>query len=157
MKIGSKFRYCSDGTLSRIPTPVFGYKSRISIDRRFGFIGKAVVTSIADSAGGQMRRMIDTANTVGDVWANSAYRTSKNQARLKAHMLNGRMRRHKPNGKPMPEQIACANAEQAVIRACSERVHAIRKTAMASSSASSALQVHGPSSRLPIWPPTSTA
>lgn len=39
LKIGGKPRYRADGTpLPQIATPVFGYKSHISIDRRFGFI-----------------------------------------------------------------------------------------------------------------------
>ncbi|MEP2760974.1 MAG: transposase, partial [Hyphomicrobiales bacterium] len=46
LKIGGKVRYRPDGTpLPMIATPVFGYKSHISIDRRFGFIRDAVVTS----------------------------------------------------------------------------------------------------------------
>jgi hypothetical protein len=39
LKIGGKIRYRPDGTpLPQIALPVFGYKSRIAIDRRFGFI-----------------------------------------------------------------------------------------------------------------------
>ena len=37
IKIAGKIRYCFDGTpLPQIATLVFGYKSHISIDRRFG-------------------------------------------------------------------------------------------------------------------------
>jgi len=57
--------------------PVFGYKSHISIDRRFGFIRKIAVTSAADSDGRQLRRVIDTANTAGDVWADSAFAAAR--------------------------------------------------------------------------------
>ena len=50
IKIGGKVRYRTDGTpLPPIATPVFGYKSDISIDRRFGFIRKAAMTSAANS------------------------------------------------------------------------------------------------------------
>lgn len=39
VKVGGKIRYRPDGTpLPQIAAPVFGYKSHISIDRRFGFI-----------------------------------------------------------------------------------------------------------------------
>jgi hypothetical protein len=87
VKIGGKIRYRPDGTpLPQIATPVFGYKSHISIDRRFGFIRKGAMTSAAESDGRQLRRVIDTANTVGDVWADSAHRSSKNEAWLKANM-----------------------------------------------------------------------
>lgn len=54
-KFGSKVRYRPDGTpLPQIATPVFGYKSHISIDRRFGFIRKGKVTSAASSDGRQL-------------------------------------------------------------------------------------------------------
>lgn len=128
MKIGGKVRYRPDGTpLPQIATPVFGYKSHISIDRRFGFIRKAAVTSAADSDGRQLRRVIDTANTAGDVWVDSAYRSSKNEAWLKANMLNNRIHRRKPKGRPMPEHMARANAAKSVIRARVEHVFAHQK------------------------------
>ena len=39
LKVGGKVRYRADGTpLPMSALPVFGYKSHISIDRRFGFI-----------------------------------------------------------------------------------------------------------------------
>ncbi len=50
-------------------------------------IRKAAVTSAADSDGRQLRRVIDTTNTAGDVWADSAYRSAKNEALLKSNML----------------------------------------------------------------------
>ena len=60
-------------------------------------------------------------------WADSADRSSKNEAWLKAQMLNSRIDRCKPNGKPMPEQIARANAAKSAIRARVEHVFAHRK------------------------------
>jgi IS5 family transposase len=113
--------------LPQIATPVFGYKSHISIDRRFGFIRKPAVTSAADSDGRQMRRAIDTANTAGDVWADSACRSSKNAAWLRANMLNSRIHRRKPKGRPMPEHMARANAAKSAIRARVEHVFAHQK------------------------------
>lgn len=74
-----------------------------------------------------MRGVIDTANTASDVWADSAYRSSKNEAWLKAHMLNSRIHRRKPKGKPMPEHMARANAAKSAIRARVEHVFAHQK------------------------------
>ena len=69
VKIGGKVRYRPDGTpLPQIATPVFGYKSHISIDRRFGFIRKAAVTSAADSDGRQMRWVIEVVPPSWTVW-----------------------------------------------------------------------------------------
>ncbi len=64
IKIGGNVRYRPNGTvLPQIATPAFGYKSHISIDRRFGFVCKAAVTSAADSDDRQLRRVIDTTTT----------------------------------------------------------------------------------------------
>ena len=128
LKIGGKIRYRPDGTpLPQIATPVFGYKSHISIDRRFGFIRKAAVTSAADSDGRQLRRVIDTSNTAGDVWADSAYRSARNEALLKSNMLKSRIHRRKPKGRPMPEHMARAKAAKSAIRARVEHVFAHQK------------------------------
>jgi hypothetical protein len=126
--IGGKIRYRPDGTpLPQIATPVFGYKSHISIDRRFGFSRKAVAASAADSDGHQLRRVIDTANTASDVWADSACLSRRNEAWLKINMLKSRIHRRKPKGRPMPEHMARANAAKSAIRARVEHVFAHQK------------------------------
>lgn len=106
---------------------MFGYKSHISIDRRFGFIRKASVTSAAASDGRQLRHVIDKANTAGDVWADSAYRSQKNEAWLKSNMLKSRIHHRKPKGKAMPENIARANTAKSAVRARVEHVFAHQK------------------------------
>jgi hypothetical protein len=128
VKIGGKISYRPDGTpLPQIATPVFGDKSHISIDRRFGFIRKGAVTSAAESDGHQLRRVIDTANTAGDVWADSACRSTTNEAWLKANMLKSRIHRRKPKRRPIPEHMARANAARSAIRARIEHVFAHQK------------------------------
>lgn len=128
LKIGGKIRYRPDGTpLPHIATPVFGKKSHISIDRRFGFIRKEADTSAAHSDGRQLRRGIDTANTAGDVWADSAYRSAKSEALLKSNMLESCIHRRKSKGRPMPESMARANAAKSAIRARVEHVFGHQK------------------------------
>lgn len=128
VKIGGKIRYRPDGTpLPQIATPVFGYKSHISVDRRYGFIRKASVTSAADSDGRQLRHVLDTSNTAGDVWGDSAYRSQKNEAWLSRNMLTSRIHRRKPKGKPMPQRTARANAAKSAVRARVEHVFAHQK------------------------------
>lgn len=128
VKVGGKVRYRPDGTpLPQIATPVFGYKSHISIDRRFGFIRKGKVTSAAQSDGRQLRHVVDTNNTASDVWADSAYRSQKNEAWLARHMFTSRIHRRKPRGKPMPEHTSRANAAKSAVRARVEHVFAHQK------------------------------
>jgi len=128
LKIGSKVRYRPDGTpLPQIALPVFGYKSHICIDRRFGFIRQATVTSAAAAEGLQLRHLIDRQNTAGDVWADSAYRSRSNEKWLARNMMTSRIHRRKPAGKPMPERSARANAKKSSVRAAVEHVFAHQK------------------------------
>ena len=71
--------------------------------------------------------MIDTSNTAGDVWADSAYRSQKNETWLARNMLTSRIHRRKPKGKPMPERIARANAAKSAVRAKVEHVFSHQK------------------------------
>lgn len=98
--------------------------SHISIDLRYGFIRKATVTSAADSDERQLRRVVDTGHAAGDVRADSAYRSKKNEAWLKSNIFKSRIHRRKPQGKPMPEHIVRANAPKSGIQARGEHVFA---------------------------------
>jgi transposase, IS5 family len=129
LKIGGKVRYRLDGTpLPQIATPVFGYKSHIAIDRRYGFIRESAVTSASDADGRQLRHLVTTENTSSEVWADSAYRSQKNEKWLAGKMLTSRIHRRKPAGKPMPRATARANAKKSSIRARVEHVFAHQKT-----------------------------
>jgi IS5 family transposase len=136
LKIGGKVRHRPDGTpLPMIATPVFGYKSHISIDRRFGFIREAAVTSDSAPDGRQLKRLVSQDNTGSEVWVDSAYRSQKNETWLADRMLTSRIHRRKPAGRPMPEETARTNAKKSAIRAAVEHVFAHQKNVSASSSA----------------------
>ncbi|MFP1132801.1 IS5 family transposase [Asticcacaulis sp. W401b] len=128
LKVGGKVRYREDGTpLPMIAVPVFGYKSHISIDRRFGFIRSMAVTSATEADGRLLKRVVTTDNTSGDVWADSAYRSRSNEKWLSDKMLTSRIHRRKPKGKVMPKAIARANAAKSSVRAHVEHVFAHQK------------------------------
>jgi transposase, IS5 family len=128
LKIGGKVRYRSDGTpLPMIAVPVFGYKSHISIDRQFGFIRESAVTAASAADGRMLKQLVTTGNTSGEVWADSAYRSQKNEKWLAGKMLTSRIHRRKPAGKPMPQATARANARKSSIRAAVEHVFAHQK------------------------------
>ena len=128
LKIGGKIRYRPDGTpLPQIALPVFGYKSHIAIDRRFGFIRESAVTSAAQADGRLLSRLVTTDNTSSEVWADSAYRSQKNEKWLASRMLVSRIHRRKPAGKPMPHNIARANVAKSAIRAHVEHLFAGQK------------------------------
>ena len=128
LKIGGKVRYRQDGTpLPMIAIPVFGYKSHISIDRRYGFIRSMAVTSASAADGRMLRQVISTDNTGGEVWADSAYRSRSNEKWLSDRMLTSRIHRRKPIGKSMPRATARANAAKSSIRSHIEHVFAHQK------------------------------
>lgn len=80
LKIGGKVRHRPDGTpLPMIAIPIFGYKTHVSIDRRFGFIRQAMVTSASAPDGRQLKGLVSRENTSSDVWADSAYRSRWNE------------------------------------------------------------------------------
>jgi hypothetical protein len=128
LKVGGKVRYRPDGTpLPMIAVPVFGYKSHIGIDRRFGFIRESAVTSASHADGRMLKRLVTTGNTSSEVWADSAYRSRKNEKWLASKLLTSRIHRRKPAGKPMPEATARANAKKSSVRARVEHVFAHQK------------------------------
>ena len=128
LKIGGKVRYRPDGTaLPMIAVPVFGYKSHISIDRCYGFIRESMVTAASAADGRHLRRLVSRENTGSEVWADSAYRSQRNEKWLAGRMLTSRIHRRKPAGKPMPRATARANARKSSIRAAVEHVFARQK------------------------------
>lgn len=129
LNVGGKVRHRPDGRpLPMIAVPVFGYKSHISIDRRFGFIRESAVTAASAADGGQLRRLVSLENTGSEIWADSAYRSQTNEKWLAARMLTSRIHHRKPAGKPMPRHTARANAKKSSIRAAVEHVFAHQKT-----------------------------
>ncbi|MEQ1956489.1 IS5 family transposase [Mesorhizobium sp. CN2-181] len=128
LKIGGKIRYRQDGTpLPQIALPVFGYKSHIVIDRRFGFIRESAVTSAAHADGRMLSKLVTTQNTSSEVWADSAYRSQKNEKWLSSKGLVSRIHRRKPAGHAMPQPMARANAAKSSVRAAVEHVFAHQK------------------------------
>ena len=122
----------ADGTVQAdIAIPVFGYKSHIGIDRRFGFIRRQKVTDAAAHDGARLRQgLIDTNNTASAVWADTAYRSQANETFLEKHGKVSRIHRKKPKGRPMPRRTARANATKSKVRARVEHVFAQQKARM---------------------------
>ncbi len=114
-----------------IAIPVFGYKSHISIDRKHGIIRRQIVTDAAAHDGARLREgLIQTANTGSEVWADTAYRSQRNEDWLKANGTASRIHRRKPRGRPMGKRTAKANGRKSSIRAKVEHVFAHQKDRM---------------------------
>lgn len=128
----AKAREREDGEPRRdIAIPVFGYKSHISIDRRYRVIRRHIVTDAAAYDGARLREgLIDPNNFGAEVWADTAYRSKANEAWLDRHGKTSRIHHKKPRGKPMPRHMARGNATKSKTRALVEHVFAEQKARM---------------------------
>lgn len=110
--------------------PQFGYQNHISADRRHRLIRRWFVTDAAAHAGSRLTELLDPSNTASEVWADSAYRSKKNEALLRQRMLVSRIHRKKPAQRPMPARTARANARKSKVRARVEHIFAEQKARM---------------------------
>ncbi len=93
----SKARPRGDGTpQTDIAVPAFGYKNHVSIDRRHGLIRRWTATDAAAHDGARLADVIDGENTASGVWADTAYRSAKDEAMLAGRGLVSRIHRKKP-------------------------------------------------------------
>jgi IS5 family transposase len=129
----SKAKPREDGSLPPVDlaVPAFGYKNHVSIDRGFGLIRKWTATHAAAHDGARLEDVLDRTNTASDVWADTAYRSAKNEAMLARRGFVSRIHRKKPQGKPMPERMRIANAQKSKVRSAVEHVFALQKGPMA--------------------------
>jgi hypothetical protein len=64
------------------------------------------------------------------VWADTGYRSRKNEDLLRRRMLVSHVHRKKPTSRPMPPRTARANARKSAVRAHIEHVFAEQKARM---------------------------
>jgi transposase, IS5 family len=110
--------------------PEFGYQNHISADRRHRLIRRWLVTDAAAHPGKHLTDLLDAGNTAAGVWADTGYRSRKNETLLRQRMLVSHIHRKKPAGRPMPVRTARANARRSAIRAHIEHIFAEQKHRM---------------------------
>lgn len=113
-----------------IAIPAFGYKSHIMTDRAHGFIRAFSVTDASRHDGAQLRDLVRRDILATGVWADSAYRSHKNEAWLSKHGLVSHIHRKKPPRRAMPAHIRRGNATRSKVRAFVEHVFADQKHRM---------------------------
>jgi transposase, IS5 family len=62
--------------------PAFGYKNHVSIDRFQGLIRKWTATNAAAYDRARLANVLDGENTASEVWADTAYRSARNEEHL---------------------------------------------------------------------------
>lgn len=128
----SKAKPDPDGMVRQrdIAIPAFGYKNHASIDRHGGFIRGWTVTGASAHDGAQLRNVLNRDNTGSTVWADTAYRSKKNEAWMKRHGYVSDIHHKKPKGRPMSEATSRANGRRSKVRAFVEHVFARQKAQM---------------------------
>ena len=119
-----------DGSVSPVDlaAPAFGCKNHISIDGAHGLIRTA--THAAAHDGVRLVEALDRTNAAREVYADTAYRSAKNEEMLSRRGFVSRIHRKKPKGKSMPERTRFANAQKSKVRSAAEHVFADRKGLM---------------------------
>lgn len=80
--------------------------------------------------GARLPVLISPDNTASGVWADTAYRSKKNEAFLAKGMFTSHIHQRKPHRRAMPERIARANARRSAVRSAVEHVFAGQKHRM---------------------------
>ena len=128
----SKAKPEADGMVRQrdIAIPAFGYKNHASIDRHGGFIRGWTVTGASAHDGAQLRNVLNRSNTGSTVWADTAYRSKKNEAWMKRCGYVSDIHHKKPRNRPMSEATSRANGRRSKVRAFVEHVFARQKAQM---------------------------
>ena len=128
----SKAKVDEDGKAQQrdLAVPAFGYKDHASIDRRHGFIRGFTVTSASAYDGAQLRNVLSKENTGSTVWADTAYRSKKNEAWLEKNGYFSDIHYKKPKGRTMSATTARANGRRSKVRSAIEHVFARLKGPM---------------------------
>ena len=127
----SKAKPKADGTKQiDIAVPAFGYKNHISIDRAHGLIRKWTTTDAARYDGAQLPKLLDKTNTASGIWADTAYRSKKNQKHLRGDGFLSHIHHKKPKGRAMSVRTSKANGRKSKVRAVVEHVFARQKGPM---------------------------
>lgn len=114
----------------QITVPVYGYKSHIGADRRHRLIRTWSVTDAASYDGRALPELLDTSNTGAQVWADTAYRSRRNEKRIAAAGPISKVHFRRATGKPLPANLQKANAARSKVRSGIEHVLAGQKHRM---------------------------
>ena len=117
-------------SMSQLMVPAFGYKSHINIDKRHGLIRSWTVTHAAANDGARLPDLLQPRNYASDVWADTAYKSHKNEALLEKRGFRSKIHFGRKALKDLTHQQKCANAARSKVRSKIEHVFAPQKQIM---------------------------
>lgn len=110
--------------------PMFGYKNHIGIDKAHGLIRTWRASAANAHDGARLPDLVSKGNTGSGVWADTAYRSRKDEAFLVGGMFKSHIHQRRKPGRPLSERTARANGRRSRIRAQVEHVFAGQKHRM---------------------------
>jgi transposase, IS5 family len=136
--------------------PMFGYKNHIGIDRAHGLIRTWDASAANAHDGARLRSLVSRDNTASGVWADTAYRSKKNEAFLQKGMFVSNIHQKKPPRRPMPERTTRPMRSGLSFARRSSMCSPGRSTAWACSSAPLESPAHASRSAWRTWLITSS-
>ena len=110
--------------------PAFGYKSHINVDRRHKLIRTWTVTHAAAHDGARLPELLDPDAFGSGVWADTAYRSHKNEAIIAKAGWVSKIHFRRARGKPLLPAHQAANRARSKVRGLVEHVFAEQKERM---------------------------
>lgn len=129
----AKVRKDADPTAAKpvdLAIPMFGYKNHVGIDRTHGLIRTWDASAANAYDGARLPDLVSRENTGSGIWADTAYRSKKNEAFLAKGMFKSHIHQKRKPRRALPDRIARANTRRSKIRAHVEHVFAAQKHRM---------------------------
>src|ERR1019366_3945057 len=111
-------------------TAFYGYKNHVNVDRKHKLIRKYKVTDASVHDSQELDSVLDPGNDSQETWADSAYRSDAQEARLKEKGCTSHIHERAYRNKPLTPEQEAANTEKSRVRVRVEHVFGHIETAM---------------------------
>jgi IS5 family transposase len=108
----------------------YGYKNHVSIDRKHKLVRRYTETDASVHDSRKLDEVLDKSNTSNEVWADSAYRSTESEAKLKEQGYKSRIHRRGSRNHPLSERQQAANTTRSRVRVRVEHVFGDQENAM---------------------------
>jgi IS5 family transposase len=100
----------------------YGYKNHANVDRKHKLIRRYTVTDASVHDSQELDNVLDPGNDCQDIWADSAYRSTDQEARLKEKGYVSHIHERAYRNKPLTPEQEAANKQRSPVRARAEHV-----------------------------------
>jgi transposase, IS5 family len=108
----------------------YGYKNHVGVDKTHKLIRKWDATDASPHDSQKLDDVLDPTNTSKEVWADSAYRSTEIEQRLKEKGYRSRIHRRGARNRPLSEAQEAANKSRSRVRARVEHVFGHQENSM---------------------------